>query len=337
MRTVSARDDGDGGAIITVSGAASLTDTRFRIVRGDDTCLQANGKWAGNKADLTAQASRSGNDLVLQLDSMLCENTEETTYYFELAGYPGEQMSVSWPAIAQAVVQRSSSIKARTIPKPTPPPAAAPPQPTVLGEPIKPIATPVTPILGDTGSPIGVKIGIGGAVLVAALAVALFVLKPWATPPATPTPVVTAPAPPTPEPTPAPTPAPVPTPAVAPADADSMSVAELARGTPPVMLAQAIKRMPTKPQDALLLLEVAGSDQHYGPALAALGKVYDPLLPRQGGIPADARQAAKAYHDASRHQDDSAGPEREALHQRLLQQRDGGDTQSKLILGDFWP
>ena len=336
MRAVSARDDGNGGAIVTVADAASLSETRFRIVRGDDACLQSNGKWASNKADLLAEASRSGNDLVLQLPPVLCENTDETTYYFELTALPGEQMSVGWPAIAQPIVQRGTSIRAAAakLPLVAPVPVLAPKPPVV---PVPPTIAPVETVPTRSGPSTAVKLG-GGVLLVAVVAAALLVLKPWATPPVTQAPVVPAETPPVaPPPAPAPPePTPVPPPQAAP-DPDAMSVTDLARGTPAVMLAQALKRMPTKPQDALLLLEVAGSDQHHGPALAALGKVYDPLLPRQGGIPADARQAAKAYQDASRHQDDTASAEREALHQKLVQQRDDGDTKAKLILQDFWP
>ena len=117
-----------------------------------------------------------------------------------------------------------------------------------------------------------------------------------------------------------------------------MSVRDLiARGNGAEMVDQARKRLAARPQDSLLLLETAGEDRHDGAALTLLAQLYDPNKPRQGGIGADARQAAKDYREAERQGDHSGAADREALHQTLIAARDRGDTQAKLIEGDFWP
>ena len=86
-----------------------------------------------------------------------------------------------------------------------------------------------------------------------------------------------------------------PTPAAV--DLDHMSVSDLAaRNKPEELLDQARKRMATQPQESMLLLEVAGDDDHFGPALTTLARGRTiRALPRQGGIPADPRQAARYY------------------------------------------
>lgn len=164
--------------------------------------------------------------------------------------------------------------------------------------------------------------------------------------PASPVPPTPAPAvpplPPSPGPTPPAPPAPAPPPPAppdpAPVNLDTMSVPDLVRrNKPDEMVEQARKRLATKPQEAMLLLETAGDDRHNGPALTLLGQLYDPNKPRQGGIPADARQAARYYHDASANGDSSGAADREALHRTIIQRRDAGDLNAKLVEQDFWP
>jgi len=119
---------------------------------------------------------------------------------------------------------------------------------------------------------------------------------------------------------------------------DDMSVRDvIARGNPDEMFAQAQRRMASRPGDALLLLEVAGDDRHHGPALAMLARLYDPNKSRQGGIGADARQAARYYREAIQAGQSSVAEAREALQAILIRSKDAHDLAATLILQDFWP
>lgn len=187
-----------------------------------------------------------------------------------------------------------------TPPHPTPPPAPPPPAPA----PTPPAPPPPPPPAPPPPTP------------------------PPPTPPP-PTPPPPAPPPPTPPPTPPPPPPPSP---------DSMSLRELmARNRPAEMYAQALRRMPTQPADALALLQRAGDDLHYGPALGALGQVYDPNKPPKAGVPSNARQAAQHYRDAIRAGQGSVTADRAALRVLLEIRQASGDAEARSILQEFWP
>jgi TPR repeat protein len=118
-----------------------------------------------------------------------------------------------------------------------------------------------------------------------------------------------------------------------------MSVRDLiGRNNADDMFAQAQRRLATRPEDALLLLEAAGDDRHQGPALALLGQLYDPNKPRQGGVPENARQAARYYREAaSTGQAAAVAEDRAALRALLERRRQAGDFGAGLTLQDFWP
>jgi hypothetical protein len=119
---------------------------------------------------------------------------------------------------------------------------------------------------------------------------------------------------------------------------DQMSVRDLiARNHPDEMFTQAQRRMAKRPEDALLLLEVAGDDRNYGPALVMLAQLYDPNKPRQGGIHEDARQAAKYYRQAFLVGQTAVAADREALRATLTHSKEAGDFAAGLTLQDFWP
>ena len=160
-------------------------------------------------------------------------------------------------------------------------------------------------------------------------------------PPAPPHPTPPPPAPPPPAPpppTPPPPPRPTPPPPPPQPSPDAMSLRELmARNRPDEMYAQAQRRMPTQPADALALLQRAGDDLHYGPALGALGQVYDPNKPPKGGVPSNARQAAQHYRDAMRAGQGSVAADRAALRLLLEIRQAAGDSEARAILQEFWP
>ncbi len=119
---------------------------------------------------------------------------------------------------------------------------------------------------------------------------------------------------------------------------DRLSVRDLiARNKPDEMFAQAGQRLATRPGDALLLLEAAGEDRHFGPSLAMLARLNDPSKPRQGGIPENARQAARYYREAALAGEASVATDREALHALLVRRKQSGDFSAGLMLQDFWP
>ncbi|MGG5818611.1 hypothetical protein [Falsiroseomonas sp. HW251] len=90
--------------------------------------------------------------------------------------------------------------------------------------------------------------------------------------------------------------------------------------------------------DALLLMELA-ADQQYGPALAALARLYDPATFAAGGALSapNAVKAAELYRGAQRAGDASVAAPRDALRQRLEAASRNGDAIAALALRDFWP
>lgn len=354
--TVSVEPDdarGPGHATIRVPGAGNVAEGGFRISRDPDWPEPNLGPagWQGAETVLTPDAvARDGQDLLLSVGPAVCERLEEGMFFFALPT-AGVSTAVMWPEIEAVHAGSGATFANRTVPPPPTPLVTSPVVPigeaeTVVMKPAASPAAPVpTPALPSAAPAVRARarwpLVLAGLLVVlgACGAGAWWWLHRTPAQPAEPTPAAVAP--------PALPPAPV-TPPVAPpvsppappptVDLDHMSVRDLvARNNNADMLDQARKRLAAQPGEALLLLETAGEDRHDGGALTLLAQVYDPNKPRQGGIGADPRQAAKAYRDAERNNDHSGAADREALHRTLLAARDGGDVQAKLIEGDFWP
>ena len=321
---------GPGHAVIRVPGQAGA-DGGFRISRDPDWPEPNLGPagWQGAEIALRPDAAeRDGDDLLLRVGPAVCERLEQGIFFFALPA-AGVSAPVMWPDI-EAVHAGSGVMFARQ-----PPAATAPIRTAETAGPLPVVPPPLITDPPHVPAPVRVRPGRSWLpVLLAALVVLVAVGGGWfwwLSRPGAP-----APAPPHTEPAPAPpTPAP---PAPPPADLDGMSVRDLiARNNTADMVDQARRRLAAKPADSLLLLETAGEDRHDGAALTLLAQLYDPNKPRQGGIPADPRQAAKDYREAERNGDHSGAADRDALHRSLIAARDGGDMQAKLIEGDFWP
>ncbi len=154
-------------------------------------------------------------------------------------------------------------------------------------------------------------------------------------PPNPPTPPTRTPPPPTP-----PTPPPTPPPPPGPVDLSRLSVPDVLARAPntAAVVEEGRRRLRgTQRDDGLLLLEAA-ADRGDAAALAALARLYDPVLfTTDGPIPRpDARQSAKYYRDAGRAGGSVSEP-RDALRRMLRAQAEAGDVNADLILKDFWP
>ena len=344
--------EGPGHAVIRVPGAAGTVECAFRIFRDPDWAepnLGPNG-WQGSETLLTPDGvRRDGADLLLLVGPAVCDRLEEGMFFFALPA-PGITTALMWPDI-EAVHAGSGGLfdgaavappAPAAVSRPSPPDAAhSPAQQATSAHGHDPGPTPVTP----AGRPRWPWLLAAILVLAAAAGGGAWwwfnrpvftaasveapppdIPPPVTAPPATPPPVTAPPAPPVAPPVP-----PLP-------DLDAMSVRDLvARNKPSDMVDQAVKRLATRPGDALLLLETAGEDRHDGAALTMLARLYDPNKPRQGGIGADPRQAAKDYREAERNGDHSGAADRDALRRSLATARDNGDAAAKLIEGDFWP
>lgn len=346
---------GPGHALIRVSGAAGVAaNAGFRIARDPDWPEPNLGPagWQGAETVLTPDgALPEGGDLVLSVGPAVCDRLEEGMFLFALP-VAGVSTAVMWPQI-EAVHAGSGTTFAlggRTAATGSVPAKAAA---SLAVPPVVPVSTGTTAPPPVSSTPPIVPVGRSRWPLAVATLVLLAVAagggawwwlhRPVAAPPEQ-QPAAAAPPAQPPQPTPvpappsAPVPAPTPPPTPALVDPNAMSVRDLvARSNNADMLDQARKRLTTKPGEALLLLETAGEDRHDGASLALLAQLYDPNKPRQGGIAADARTAAKDYRDAERNGDHSAAADREALHRTLIAARDNGDNGAKLIEGDFWP
>lgn len=154
--------------------------------------------------------------------------------------------------------------------------------------------------------------------------------------------MVNPPAPQVAQPQPQPQPQPQAQPAAQPGDpTENATPAEIAamRLPPERILAIAQRRSATgRHGDALLLMELA-ADQQYGPALAALARLYDPATFVAGGALSapNAVKAAELYRGAQRAGEASVAAPRDALRQRLEAASRNGDAIAALALRDFWP
>jgi hypothetical protein len=129
------------------------------------------------------------------------------------------------------------------------------------------------------------------------------------------------------------------TPAVDPTEAASPAEIAAMRLPPARVLEIAQRRQATaRPQDALLLFELA-AEQNFAPALSALARLYDPASFAPGGALSAANpvKAAELWRAAERAGDASAAAPRAALRQRLEAAARSGDSLADLALRDFWP
>ncbi len=97
-------------------------------------------------------------------------------------------------------------------------------------------------------------------------------------------------------------------------------------------------RQATRPQDALLLIELA-ADAGHAPAISALARLYDPATFTPGGALSmpNPTKAAELWRAAERAGDTAAAAPRAILRDRLETAARGGDTVAQLALRDFWP
>ncbi|WP_439552186.1 hypothetical protein [Falsiroseomonas sp.] len=134
--------------------------------------------------------------------------------------------------------------------------------------------------------------------------------------------------------TPAPaTPAPSdPTATATPAEIAAMNL------PPARVLAIGQARQAARPQDALLLIELA-ADAGHAPAISALARLYDPATFAPGGALSmpNPTKAAELWRNAERAGDTTAAAPRAILRDRLETAARGGDTVAQLALRDFWP
>jgi len=303
------------------------------------------GGWQVAAAALSPDSiTTDGSNLMLGIGPAICVHLESTVYELGVPAL-GIDTSVYWPDIVPPHAGMSSFFEppgvattatAAPTPVPTPAPVATPaPKPASVTPPAPktaamapapefqpvvaaPVQEPKAPAVAGR-SRVGLWLVLG-ALLLAGGVGGYFAFLPGSSAPSIVTGAPQAIAPP------------------APANLDTMSVSGLvARNKPDEMFDQARKRLAANPQQALLLLESAGDERHYGPALALLAPIYDPNKPRQGGIPADARQSARYYRDAAANGDQSGAADREALRRSIVQRKNAGDLNAKLIEQDFWP
>ncbi|SFK64265.1 SEL1-like repeat protein [Falsiroseomonas stagni] len=135
-----------------------------------------------------------------------------------------------------------------------------------------------------------------------------------------------------------PTPAP---PAAPPADptANATPAEIAAMNLPPARVLEIGRaRQANRPQDALLLIELAAEAGH-APALSALARLYDPATFTPGGAlsAANPTKAAELWRRAEQAGDAGAAAPRAVLRQRLEAAARNGDTLAQLALRDFWP
>jgi outer membrane biosynthesis protein TonB len=97
-------------------------------------------------------------------------------------------------------------------------------------------------------------------------------------------------------------------------------------------------RQATRPQDALLLIELAADGGH-APAISALARLYDPATFTPGGALSmpNPSKAAELWRAAERAGDSAAAAPRAILRDRLETAAQGGDTVAQRALRDFWP
>lgn len=328
-----------GHALIRVRGGARAQGSPgFRLHRQAEWGASVLGPagWQVPEALLTPRrVSVEGNDLVLGVGPEVCRHLEGGTYQFTVPAADVD-VTVFWPEIAtpdafeppaREPPPKSTPIEDQTVILPAiKEPPVTPPQ---VKEPAKP-----EPKQGSEKKKAKLPAWVWVATLLALIAIAGGTLKLLQLYPFEPAQQdqtgqqdqpLHAVQPPQPTPPPA-------------DQLDSLSVRDLiARNKPDEMFAQAQRRLAAKPGDALLLLEAAGEDRHYGPALAMLARLNDPNLPRQGGIPESARQAARYYREAALAGETGVAADREALRALLLRRKQGGDFGAGLVLQDFWP
>lgn len=339
-----------GYALVRIPGAAAaVTAPAFQLLRlgWADPSLGENG-WQGGDALLQPESARAdGGDLVLRIGPNLCDHLPAATYQFRLPA-AGIDTAVVWPDISPVYGGSSGVFPGQGIPqtqeiRQTGGGTGGPQEGSQGG----PQEDPSQDHLLDQGHLQG---HLQGQVrrdgpetpkphgptrliwLVAALVLLLaaaggagwwWVSRDRPAPPIAPPPAAQSQSQPQ-------------SPPQSPTDLDSLSVqALIQRNNPAEMQAQAERRMAGKPNEAMLLLEAAGDDRHFGPSLANLARLYDPGKPRQAGISADARQAARYYREAQ-----AAGQpveaDRAALRSFLEGRAQAGDVTAKLVLQDFW-
>jgi TPR repeat protein len=330
-----------GHAVIRVKRATrSETSPGFRLHRPDwDEAELGPTGWQVAETLLTpSYVGSDGDDLVLGVGPEVCAHVEAGTYRIVVPA-AGVEATVYWPEIATHI-GRSSVFPDQ--------PRSEPAMTTGMDEQIapkqdtgaaKPVANPIvhdvpeqatqTPlatgkVTAKAGVPLWALAVLGllavavASVIVAALMGVFHPTEPIAVAP--PPPIAALPTTPP------------------PASLDSVPVRDLiARNNPDDMFAQAQQRLSSRPEDALLLLEAAGDDRHHGGALAVLARLYDPNKPRQGGIPDNARQAARYYREAASAGQASVAEDRAALRAWLDRRKQSGDLGAGLTLQDFWP
>ena len=330
-----------GHALIHVPGAAAAAGKpAFGIRRDEDWGEDKLGPdgWQTSDAALSPDgADVAGGDLVLRVGWSVCRHLESGMYtlWLPAAGVTGAAMQ--WPHI------QPEHAGSRDVFSPAPPPIDTKTAETVQPPPI----APSNPLVAPPPTRSRLPWLIGAALLLAAAA-GVAVWQPWKAVSPSPTPLAaptTQPEPPPPAPPPAPPPTPIPPPAPAPVEPppplslNDMSVPDvLAKApNPAAITAEGQRRLAgARHDDGLLLLEAA-ADRGDGTASAALAKLYDPVGFQPGIIPKpDPRQAARYYRDAARAGVD-VGAARDALHQQLERDSQGGNLGAGLTLKDFWP
>lgn len=329
-----------GHALIHVPAAAAASKRPGFAIRRDEDWgedkLGPNG-WQTSDAELSPdRAEAVGADLVLHVGWAVCRHLESGMYTLSLPAGGIAGAAMQWPHI------QPEHAGSRDVFSPAPPLApdagTAPTQPPAPPPPLEP------QIAGKSRMPLL----IGVLLVLAAAAAGLAVWQPWktptpaatpatpeATPPAVAPPAVAPPIVPPPAVTPPEAAVPTPTPALG-----DMSVPDVLAKAPnaAAITAEGQRRLDgNRHDDGLLLLEAA-ADRGDAAAAAALGRLYDPVGFQPGGpIPkADPRQAARYYRDAARAGADVTAA-RDALHQRLERDTQGGNLGAGLTLKDFWP
>ncbi len=339
-----------GYALVRIPGAAAaVTAPAFQLLRlgWADPSLGENG-WQGGDALLQPESARAdGGDLVLRIGPNLCDHLPAATYQFRLPA-AGIDTAVVWPDISPVYGGSSGMFPGQGIPDPDPDKdrqtgggTGEKAQKIPEGSQGGPLKDHSKDHLLDQGHLQGQVRRDGPETpkphghtwliwLVAALVLLLaaaggagwwWISRDRPAPPIAPPPAAQSQSQSQPQ---------------SPTDLDSLSVqALIQRNNPAEMQAQAERRMAGKPNEAMLLLEAAGDDRHFGPSLANLARLYDPGKPRQAGISADARQAARYYREAQ-----AAGQpveaDRAALRGFLEGRAQAGDVTAKLVLQDFW-
>ncbi len=136
-------------------------------------------------------------------------------------------------------------------------------------------------------------------------------------------------------------PAPGPAAVTWPDGTDSLSLRDLVERAPnPAGIhAAALRRQAEgRHDDAFVLFEEA-ADRGHGPAMTAVGRMYDPngFLPGKPFANPDPRSAARFYRDAARAGDPGAEAPRAALREALEAQARSGNGTAASALQEFWP